>query len=606
MRRKLLLAAVLLTVAMLFIFVSCNDSHAVGNCTDKHTDADKNGICDACSADVLVEFELFAVNDLHGKFLDSSSQPGVDELTTYLKSATSKNENTLIFSSGDMWQGSAESGLTHGKLITEWMNNLDFEFMTLGNHEFDWGDQPILENLELAEFPILAINVYDSDTRSLAEFCQPSLITDLGELQIGFIGAIGDCYSSISSERSEGYYFLVGDELTELIKAESESLRAAGADLIVYSVHDSIDNYDLELSSGGYVDIVFEGHSHSKYVKLDNRGVYHLQGSGDNRGISHATISYNIATDEKKVTEAEVIESATYSSAEDDSIVATLADKYADQLAILENDLGHNDTQRNSGFLTQLVAKTYMMLAEEKWSQYEVVLGGGKISCRSPGKLMAGSVGYDDLYMLFPFDNKLALCSIKGSDLISRYIGNGEYAIEYTQYGESVKSSIDQNKTYYIITDSYNFYYAPNKLTVVDVYDETTYARDLVADYIKNGGLTSGALDSGSTLPADKEYSVKELVEFIKSMPQGAVSPGMYYVTGKIVSIENTTYGNCYIEDAAGDCFYVYGLKKGGIRYDALPQKPQVGEWVKLYGALQHYVDKSGNVIPEMINAEIE
>ncbi len=609
MKRKFICLALMLMIAVLALSLAACDEDTPtpsGDCSVKHTDTDSNGSCDLCSANVLVNVDLFAINDLHGKFFDSESQPGVDEMTTYLKDAVKKNDNTVIFSSGDMWQGSAESGLTRGNIMTEWMNHLDFEFMTLGNHEFDWGDSAIKNNLELADFPMLAINVYDKDTNARADFCRPSVLTDLGELQIGFIGAIGDCYSSISAEMSEGYYFVVGDELTDLVKAESAALRAAGADIIVYSVHDSMDNYDISLSTGKHVDIVFEGHSHSKYVKLDKRGVYHLQGSGDNRGMSHATISYNIANDSKKVKKAEVIESSTYSSASDDSIVDTLKTKYSADLTILENDLGQNDTERNSGYLTQLVAKCYAELAAEKWSQYDVVLGGGYLSCRNPGRLYAGSVGYDDLYMLFPFDNKLALCSIKGSDLLDRYINNGEYVLSYTKYGESVKENIDPNGTYYIITDSYNFYYAPNKLTVVEVYDETTYARDLLASYIKDGGLTSGSSEPEIKLEPNREYSVSVLLNYILSLPQGTTTSERFYVTGKIVSIENTTYGNCYIEDAAGDRLYIYGLLKNGVRFDGIDQKPQVGDTVKLYGVVQHYVDRSGSVIPEMKNAEIQ
>lgn len=46
----------------------------------------------------------------------------------------------LLLLTGDMWQGSSESHLTRGFIITEWMNDLDFTAMTVGGHEFDWGD----------------------------------------------------------------------------------------------------------------------------------------------------------------------------------------------------------------------------------------------------------------------------------------------------------------------------------------------------------------------------------------------------------------------------------------------------------------------------------
>ena len=47
-----------------------------------HVDGDNNGFCDSCSTSVVVSFDFYAINDLHGKFSDTNHNPGVDELTT--------------------------------------------------------------------------------------------------------------------------------------------------------------------------------------------------------------------------------------------------------------------------------------------------------------------------------------------------------------------------------------------------------------------------------------------------------------------------------------------------------------------------------------------
>ena len=89
---------------------------------EEHTDVDANGICDDCNQSVIVSVDFYAVNDLHGKFLSSDSQPGVGGLTTYLKEAKASQENTILLSSGDMWQGSSESNLTSGQIINDWID----------------------------------------------------------------------------------------------------------------------------------------------------------------------------------------------------------------------------------------------------------------------------------------------------------------------------------------------------------------------------------------------------------------------------------------------------------------------------------------------------
>ena len=91
--------------------------------------------------------------------------------------------------------------------MDDWMSEMDFVGMTLGNHEYDWGEEYIQQNLALAEFPFLAINIYDSDTNNLVEYCQPSVMVEKNGIQIGIIGAIGNYYSSISGEQSGGFYF---------------------------------------------------------------------------------------------------------------------------------------------------------------------------------------------------------------------------------------------------------------------------------------------------------------------------------------------------------------------------------------------------------------
>ena len=447
-------------------FASVSDSGATSESSSKndcaHTDADYNGICDACRESVLATFNFYAVNDLHGKIADTDSQPGVDELTTYLKDAQETQENVVVLSSGDMWQGSSESNFTKGKLTTEWMNDVGFVSMTMGNHEYDWGESYIEANAELAEFPFLAINVYDTATQSRVDYCEPSVMVEKNGVKIGIIGAIGDCYSSISSDKVQGVYFKVGSALTSLVKLEANKLRQAGAEYIVYSIHDGYEEcYDTSLSNG-YIDLVFEGHTHQGYVNQDAYGVYHLQAGGENKAISHAEVTINIANDTSNVTKAERIWASEYKQSASDPIVTELLEKYADEIEKGSLVLGQNARYRSSSTLCQKVAQLYYEAGVKKWgSKYDIVLGGGFFSPRSPYDLQAGEVVYADLYSIFPFDNPIVLCSIKGSDLLSKFINtdNNRYYIALGDYGNSIKDSIKSYETYYVVVDTYTSLY---------------------------------------------------------------------------------------------------------------------------------------------------
>ncbi len=462
-----------------------------GEPCDVHVDENNSGKCDLCSTDVTVVIDLYAINDLHGKMADADSHPGVDELSTYIGNARAEGDNVILLSSGDMWQGAAESNLTKGLIMTDWMNEMDFVSMTIGNHEYDWGEEVIEQNAAFAEFPFLAINIYDEDTDQQVDYCQSSVVVEMDGVQVGIIGAVGDCYSSIATDRREGVYFITGTQLTKLVKAEATRLRDQGVDFIVYSLHDgsssSFSHYDASLSNG-YVDLVFEGHTHQSYVRTDSYGVYHLQGGGDNEGICYASVTCNTANGSSAVTVRQVITTDTYASLPDDPIVAQLLDKYQEQISIANKVLGINPSKMNSSAILRTVADLYCQAGVEKWGdEYDIVLGGGYLNCRSPYNLAAGEVTYGMLMSLLPFDNRLVLCSISGEDLLNRFINNSssDYYIAYSEYGSSISGNISPTETYYVIVDSYSAYYAPNKLTVVDFYDEDVYARDLLAAYLE-------------------------------------------------------------------------------------------------------------------------
>lgn len=477
-------------------------------CTEQHHDQDDNGKCDVCGVSTVVIVDFYNINDLHGKIADGENHPGVDELTTYLKKMKKSNDHTVLLSSGDMWQGTSESNLTKGLLTTDWMNHAGFAAMTLGNHEYDWGEEPIKENVHLAQFPILAINIYNRSTDKQVDYCKSSTIVKKGGVKIGIIGAMGDCYSSISADKVKDVYFKTGSELTRLVKNESTKLREQGAEYIVLLLHDGFEQsksnsttmvtgkdikyyYDVELSNG-YVDLVFEGHTHQRYILKDEYGTYHLQNSGENKGISHVEVSINTANGKDKVRIAELVSTGTYATMADDPIVEELLGKYDKDVSAGTDVLGKNAKIRRSYELQQLCADLYYKKGMELWGdEYDIVLGGGFISVRSPYDLAAGDVTYGMLYSLFPFDNDLVLCSIKGRDLRDKFFetDNDRYYISYGDYGAEVKRNIDPDATYYVIVDSYTSVYGPNRLTEIARYDKKYYARDLLADYAKDGGF---------------------------------------------------------------------------------------------------------------------
>ncbi len=475
-----------------------------------------------------VTLDFYGFNDTHGNVKDSALGVGIAKTSTFIKNQT-EGKNALLISSGDMWQGSLESNSTRGALMTEWMEYLNFTSMTIGNHEFDWGVDAIKKNADDYDLPILGINIINKTTNKRADYVAPSTVVYRGGAKVGIIGAIGNCYGSISYSQVMDVEFVLDSagshELTDLIKEESNRLRnEEQCDFIVYSFHgDSIHNdtyYNPELSTGGYVDVVFEGHKHVETHYLDEGGVWHFQSQADSElSINHFTVNLDTATDEFTVNfdaESDIYymnQDDKQNLAEDPGTLA-LINKYDNKydFSSYYSTIGYNSVVRGGNVLRQLNADLYLEKGLGKWSSYasQIVLGGGYISIRGNQQLPKGDVTYAQLYTLFPFDNDILLMKVDGGLLKDNFINssNTNYFLSYSSYGANLRdnqSQINNSSMYYVITDTYTYDYLlkwnADRIAKVDVYREGGYyARDCLADYAREGKFNTGG---GSLDPVD-------------------------------------------------------------------------------------------------------
>ena len=97
--------------------------------------------------------------------------------------------------------------------------------------------------------------------------------------------------------------------------------------------------------------------------------------------------------------------------------------------------------------------------------------------------------------------------------------------------------------------------------------------------------------DEPSDPAADSVLTIPQANELGLSKEKNTYTEDKYYVTGKIVAISNATYGNMYIVDDDNNQFMVYGAYSadGEILYDAMENKPVVGDTITVYGIIGTY-----------------
>lgn len=431
----------------------------------------------------LTSLDFYTINDTHGAIMnDHGKQIGISAMSSFYKSQYDKNpEGTVILSSGDMWQGTADSNLTRGETMTNWMNLVGFEAMAIGNHEFDWGVKVIEQNKELANFPYLGINILDPNNQRPV-WASPSMITYRGPYKIGIVGGIGKLESSIAVSSLGGYS--LSNKYRTLIEDEAERLKTEEAcDIIVVSIH----NGDLSLTSkrAKYINAVFEGHTHENYAYNDEYGIPHVQCYSNGSDIQQ--VSFRVNSDGELVLKQPSSQDHNYyglmgyPSDEDTDV---LIDYYATVVDPIKNEvLGYTDEPLNSSYLATLSMKATLEYYQEgDWHPEVVAAFANTGSART--SLPAGEITYGNVYQVFPFDNANVFCTVSGMQ-VNQLLADSYYA---SWLDDTVK--IEANKTYTIVAVSYVTEANPDLFKEID-RDSEMVQRDIFADYLRNGGSLS-------------------------------------------------------------------------------------------------------------------
>ncbi|MFY9115320.1 MAG: bifunctional metallophosphatase/5'-nucleotidase [Dethiobacteria bacterium] len=180
------------------------------------------------------------------------------------------HEPLLLLSGGDFTAGTVYNWLTFEGYAPELslMQQIGYDVVTLGNHEFDNGPDVLADYFKAAGYPeaggktaLLATNILIPDNHPLSGIgIKKTEIKELENgLRLGFFSIIGDDAVSVIADRGPltfGDRFEAAQKAVNLLKNE--------VDIIVAVNHAGIDE-DKELASRvSGIDIIVGGHSHTQ------------------------------------------------------------------------------------------------------------------------------------------------------------------------------------------------------------------------------------------------------------------------------------------------------------------------------------------------------
>ena len=182
----------------------------------------------------LLTIDIVALSDFLGE-LEGDTGTGAALLAAYMNDFKQRNPaGTLILDAGDAFQGSLLSTAFRGRPVIELMNAIGYDAMTVGNHEWDWGVEELLEVMEPARFPLLGANICLSSGER-APWAAPYHLIERSGLRIGIVGftTIETLQVTLKS-KLKGYTICEARDIADEIFRE---VKNKGADIIVVLGH---------------------------------------------------------------------------------------------------------------------------------------------------------------------------------------------------------------------------------------------------------------------------------------------------------------------------------------------------------------------------------
>ncbi len=222
-----------------------------------------------CAADYQ-RITIIHTNDLHGHVLPEKvagwdkEMGGYAVFSAWVKEVRESNREagvpTLLFDGGDIFMGTPEGNISRGAAVIELMNDLGYDAMVLGNHEFDYGYDNLLELAESARFPILAANLFRENPDRPADFVRPFIIEEIGGLKVAILGVTTDETGAIALPENLGK--LNFQDPVATVRKYRKILEGEGADLLIVLSHNGLEEDKKLAGEVSGIDLIIGGHSH--------------------------------------------------------------------------------------------------------------------------------------------------------------------------------------------------------------------------------------------------------------------------------------------------------------------------------------------------------
>lgn len=257
-------------------------------------------------SDIVILYD----NDVHCEV------DGYVEMATIKKEMQSQSNYVSLVSCGDFVQGGVIGSISKGEAIIKIMNNIGYDVVTLGNHEFDYAI-PQLKSLMLdLDAKVVSSNFLKKSTGK--PVFSSYTIKKYGKTKVAFVGVTTpetftkSTPAYFQNSKGEFVYDFCGDAtgkaLYKRVQTVVNAARKNGADYVVALTHLGTESVTKRWSAQSLVkntygiDVVLDGHSHSTVESLKVKNKKGKSVTISSTGTKFANVGELVITKKGKIT----------------------------------------------------------------------------------------------------------------------------------------------------------------------------------------------------------------------------------------------------------------------------------------------------------------
>ncbi|NQP54262.1 LPXTG cell wall anchor domain-containing protein [Streptococcus suis] len=413
-----------------------------------------------------IEAVIIHTNDVHGRILEEKGVIGDAKAAAVIEEERSKVENTIVVDAGDAFQGLPISNSTKGEDRANIMNQVGYDAMAVGNHEFDFGMDQAIKYKETLNFPLLSANTYVNGARVF----EASTIVDKTPTVVGdefVVIGVTTPETAIKThpKNIEGVTF--ADPITEVNKVIDEVEARALADNRVYNNYIILAHLGVDATTpvewrgstlaealsqnsklAGKRVIVIDGHSHTVQSATYGDNVTYNQTGSYLNNIGKVTLK-----SEQLLGEASLISAADTASVTPDALITELVneikEKYEAENAqvVIENNPVELNGERsnvrvhetNLGNAVTDAIYAYGQTGFSHKTSLAVTNGGGLRATIAKDQ----PVTKGDIIAVLPFGNIISQITVTGQQIQDMFTKSLSSALQTDK--ETGKFILDEN-----------------------------------------------------------------------------------------------------------------------------------------------------------------